>query len=194
VSLLHPDLRPFLLLIGFGLLMLNSTFAQSVRVGYFNSRDVMAKMPEYSDAKTEINQVSQEWHSTLKKDLDALKKMREDLIVKDVVLTEQEKGMMLARIYELEEKTKAFREEKFGYHGELFRLQEEKIKPIQKKVIEAAEKAAKRKRMNIIFDKAGNTTWLFTNAKYDMTDDILDALGLKDEAMEGGGRSQNDFR
>ena len=77
--------------------------------------------------------------------------------------------------------TREYREKKFGYNGELFTLQESKVKPIQDKVFRAVENVSKQRRFDLVFDKAGEVTWLYTNAIYDLSNDVLEELGFKQD-------------
>ena len=67
----------------------------------------------------------------------------------------------------------------FGYDGELYKVQDDKIKPIQDKVYDAVEKVAADRKLDIILDKAANAGILYSNAAFDRTDDVIIKLGLK---------------
>ena len=41
----------------------------------------------------------------------------------------------------------------------------------------------------VIFDKSSDLTMLYTNPKYDKSDEILNAMGYKAKVTEGGGKS-----
>ncbi|MEL6589769.1 MAG: OmpH family outer membrane protein, partial [Bacteroidota bacterium] len=96
----------------------------------------------------------------------------------EVLLPEAVRQERQEEIFQAEREAKEYREEKFGYGGELFRLQESKVQPIQDKVFKAVETVAQRKRFDFIFDKAGEVTWLYTNATYDLTSDVMEELGI----------------
>jgi outer membrane protein len=58
------------------------------------------------------------------------------------------------------------------------------VKPIQDKVFEAIQKIAKDEALDFIFDKSSDMTMLYSNAKYDKSDNVLTSLGVaptKDE-------------
>ena len=73
---------------------------------------------------------------------------------------------------------KDFQKQKFGYEGELFKKRQELIKPIQDKVFDAVMKVAKESALDFIFDKSSELTMLYTNAKYDRSDDVLEEMGI----------------
>jgi outer membrane protein len=53
------------------------------------------------------------------------------------------------------------------------------VKPIQEKVYVAIEDYANEKGYDFIFDKGGATGLIFSNARYDKTEDILQKLGVE---------------
>ena len=51
------------------------------------------------------------------------------------------------------------------------------IKPIQEKVYTAIEDIAADENYAVIFDKASNATLIYTNPKFDISEQVLDKLG-----------------
>jgi len=61
-----------------------------------------------------------------------------------------------------------------------FLKKQELIKPSMEKVYEAVEKVAKDKKLQFVFDKAGDLVMIYTNPVHDYTDYVLEELGLGD--------------
>jgi hypothetical protein len=61
------------------------------------------------------------------------------------------------------------------------------IKPIQDKIYNAVKKLATDGSYAVIFDKSSELIMLYTNPKYDKSDDILKALGYNVQKKEAGG-------
>ena len=38
----------------------------------------------------------------------------------------------------------------------------------------------------MVYDKAGETTWLYTDPAYDLSEEVSEELGLNEEKKEGG--------
>jgi outer membrane protein len=66
--------------------------------------------------------------------------------------------------------------------GELFKKRQELVKPIQDQVFAAVQQMATNGGYAIVFDKASDMTMLYTNPKYDKSDDVLEILGWKKTA------------
>ena len=62
--------------------------------------------------------------------------------------------------------------------GELFKKRQELIKPIQDKVFDAVQKVAKQGALDFIFAKGSDMIMLYSNAKYDKSDEVLTELGV----------------
>ena len=90
------------------------------------------------------------------------------------------KGAIIVQIEEiiqLEKTAKSLKKKYFGVEGELFKKREELIKPIQEDIYEAIKQLATEGNYAVVFDAAGGASLLYTNEKYDKSDEILKKLG-----------------
>ena len=160
------------------LLLVGVPNAQAQKFGWIDSEFIMAKMPEYAKAQTELNVLSDTWQKEIeaqKKDLD---KLYHNYSAEEVVLTEPMKKKRQDEILKKEQDIKTYQNKQFGYEGQLFKKRQELNKPVQDKVFEACEKVAKKKTLAVIFDKSGDLTMLYTNPAHDYTEFVLEELGL----------------
>ncbi|MDX1907774.1 MAG: OmpH family outer membrane protein [Bacteroidia bacterium] len=162
------------------LMTLSAAVAQ--RVGYVDSNKIMEQIPEYKAAQDEIERVSQKWQKELEAQYQNIEKLYKDYQEQEVLLPEDVRVARQEEIFQAEREAKEYREKKFGYNGELFALQESKVKPVQDQVMRSVEKVAQKKRYDFVFDKAGEVTWMYTNNLYDLTNDVLVDMGLLDES------------
>ncbi|TAE46792.1 MAG: OmpH family outer membrane protein [Bacteroidetes bacterium] len=172
-------------------LALISASALAQKVGYVDSQVIMDKIPEYKASQDEIERISQKWQKELEDKYKAIEQMYTDYQAQEVLLPEDVRKERQDEIFQAEREAKEFREKKFGYNGELFALQDAKVKPIQDRVMRSVEQVAKRKRVDFVFDKAGEVTWMYTNSLYDLTNDVLEDLGLAVPAATGTGTGNN---
>lgn len=174
-----PDMKKTLALALFVGALLVTAWGQ--KVGYVNTDLIMNKMEEYKEAQAEIDRFSTEWQSKLEEMYAEVERLYTEYTAIEVLLEEDDKEAKQAEIFAKEREAKEYREEKFGYNGALFRLQEAKVRPIQDKVISAVKAVAKRKKFAMVYDKAGETTWLFTDPAYDLSDEVIEELGLNED-------------
>lgn len=149
------------------------------KFAYVDSEYILENMPEYTNAKFQLDQVAKRWQQEIQDKNQALDKDIKTYEAEKVLLTED---MRIKREKELDEKRQAIldlQKKRFGKGGDLFKKQQELIKPIQDKVFDAIKELAENKNYGMIFDKAGSTTVMFGNAKFDLSDNIIRSLGYE---------------
>lgn len=148
------------------------------RFAYVDTEYILDLMPEYRSAQKQLDQLSEDWQKELEKKQQAIDKMVKDFQAEQVLLTEELRKKREQEIKEKEKELKDYRNQKFGYEGELFKKRQELIKPIQDKVFDAVQKIAKQNALDFIFAKSGELIMLYSNAKYDKSDEVLSELGV----------------
>lgn len=168
-----------LFIIGISLILLgNLSFAQ--KFGYIDSQSILEKMPAYKAAQQEIDQISQKWQTELEEKYKEIEKKYKDYQAEAVLLPDDIKKDREAEIFALERAAKDYKKDKFGYDGELYKLQDEKIRPIQDQIFESVSKVAETKKLDFILDKSADTGIIYANPLYDRTKDVLNMLGIKE--------------
>ena len=76
-----------------------------------------------------------------------------------------------------EKQAKDMQNKYFGLEGELFKKRQELIKPIQDEIYNAVKEIAVDGNYAVIFDSSGSLSMLYTNPRYDLSDDVLEKLG-----------------
>lgn len=158
-----------------GVLVSKTTSGQ--KFAYIDSEYILDQMPEYKSAQKKLDELADQWQKDIEKRLADIDKMYKDYQAEQVLLTEEQKQKKQSDIIAKEKELKEFQKQKFGTEGELFKKRQELIKPIQDKIFDAVQKLAKQSALDFIFDKSGDTVMMFTNAKYDRSDDILELMG-----------------
>ena len=153
-------------------------FSHAQKLAYVDTQTILEEMEEYQAAQKEIDNQSQKWQKELEEKYASIEKMYRDYQAEEVLLPDDVKQQRQETIFEEERKAKEFKKEKFGYDGELYKLQDQKIRPIQDQIYAAVEAVAKERRLDVIFDKSGNSGMLYTNALFDKTDEVRKKLGL----------------
>lgn len=145
-------------------------------------------MPEYRSAQKQLDQIADDWQKEMEKMQQAIDKMNKDYMAEQVLLTEDLRKKREEEIKLKEKELKDFRAKKFGYEGELYKKRLELVKPIQDKVFDAVQKVAKTSALDFIFAKSGELIMLYSNAKYDKSDEVLTELGV---AINKADKTQN---
>lgn len=148
------------------------------KFAYVDTDYILNQMTEYKAAQKQLNELSQKWENDLKIMKDEVDKMYKDFRAEEILLSATQKKEREDAIVAKEDEMKKFEQDKFGVNGELFKKRQELIKPIQDKVFAAIQRVAKNNGLDFIFDKSANMNILFSNPKYDRSDDVLDELGI----------------
>lgn len=178
------------LLIGFGV-GLTPTKAQ--RFAYVDTDYILNQMPEYKSAQKQLDLLALEWQKQVEKKRQQIQKMRSDYEAEKIFLVDEVKKQRLQDIKTKEKELANYQKDKFGVNGELFKKRQELIKPIQDKIFDAIQKVAKDNALDFVFDKAGSVSMLFTNPKYDRSEEVLSEMGIvPNEEKNNNGQGGND--
>ena len=170
------SLKRFALLIA---VVLTSFAGYSQNYGYVDTEYILENIPDYKDAQDELDKLSIEWQKQLERRYSEIDKMYKNYQAEQILLTEDMKTKREEEIIKKEKEAKEYQKSKFGVDGELFQKRKELVKPIQDKVYNAIADIANYKKLGIVFDKSSGLTMLYTNPKYNLSDDVLKKLGYK---------------
>lgn len=158
--------------------LLGFTIANAQKFGYVDSEYIMSKVPDYAKAQKEIDDLSAKWQKEIDEKYKEIDKLYKQYQSEEVLLTESMKKQRQDTIIAREKRVKDYQKKIFGYEGLMFLKKQELVKPIQDKVFEAVEKVAKKKGLQMIFDKSGDLVVIYTDGKHDYSDYVLEELGI----------------
>jgi len=163
-----------------GLLVFTTALSSSAqRYAVIDSKYILSKMPEYTEAQQKLDQFSKMWQQEIDQKSAELDKMYKDYDAEKVMLSDELKKKREDEIYNKEKALRDLQRQRFGYQGDLFKKREELIKPIQDKVYNAIQKLAVAKLYDFILDKSDGITVIFADPKLDKSDEVLRELGVK---------------
>ncbi|MBZ0181122.1 MAG: OmpH family outer membrane protein [Melioribacteraceae bacterium] len=147
-----------------------------LKIGYIDSDTIMEQLPEAQDAQKKIDAQIQEWQEELNKLEREWKSMYDDYERRKLSMSDQRRAEVERELVAAEDKISAFRQEKFGVEGELFKKQEEVMKPVQNKVFNAIQEVAEEEELDFVFDRSGDIIFLYAKDEYDITNLVLEKL------------------
>lgn len=153
------------------------SFAQ--RFAYIDSDYIMENIPEYKAAEQELERISVTWQTEIEQKFSEIDRMYREYQAEAPLLPEEMRRQREQTIIERERLAKELQMQRFGRDGDLFKKRQELVKPIQDKVFEAIEEIATRGNYAVIFDKSGGITMIFTDVRYDLSDEVLQRLGYR---------------
>ncbi len=179
----------------FLLLFTSSLSAQ--KFGYVDTDYVLKHMPEFTEAQGELNRLAAQWQEEIEAKYEAVRLLEESFQAEKILLTQEMRQRREQEIQQKRQEAREMQKQKFGVEGELFQKREELIQPVQEKIYEAIQDVASSRGYMVIFDKSNNSNMLYTNPKYDLSDDVIKKMGYtpgemveEEEKNNGEGKDQ----
>ena len=154
-----------------------STYAQ--KFAFVDSEYILKNIPSYDAAQEEIDKFSETWEAEVQEEYQAIEEMYKAYKAERVLLSEEMRQKREDEIIEKEKAVKDLQQKYFGPEGELFQKREELVKPIQDAIYKAVKELSAEGAYAIIFDTASGASILYSNPRYDKSDEILQKLGYK---------------
>src|ERR1700734_2845200 len=154
-----------------------TTAPSAQKFTHVNSQYILSQIPEYKAAQDQINQTSIQWQKEIEAKYAEIDQLYKAYKADEVLLTDEMKQKRQAEIETKEQAVKDLQKQRFGVNGDLFKKRQELVKPLQDKVYSAVQTLAERDNLAVVFDKSSDLTMLYTNIKYDKSDEILKDMG-----------------
>ncbi len=154
-----------------------ATFAQ--KFAYVDSEYILENIPSYKAAQEQLDQLSAQYQKELESMHSELDQMYKDFQSESVLLSDEMKRKREDVIVSKEKEYKELQRKYFGREGDLFKKRQGLVKPIQDDIFNAIQEISNEGGYAVIFDKAGGVSLIYTNPKYDLSDQVLAKLGYK---------------
>lgn len=155
-----------------------SDLAAQQRLGYVDSDFILQRVPEYQTAQQELDRLAQQWQTQMSELKSEIEELEQDFIARELLYTDDERERRRATITERRREHDNLRTRYFGPDGELFREQTRLLRPIQERVLEAIETVARDGNYDYVFDKSGDFLFLYARTQHDLSDRVLEELGI----------------
>ena len=130
--------------------------------------------------------MAQEWQAELETRQREVDELFQEYQARELLYTSEERQRKRDEIVQAEEEVERLRMRYFGPEGELFREQERLMRPLQERVLAAIEEVATADGYDYVFDKSGDYLFMFAREQFDLSDDVLEELGID---LESAGRT-----
>ncbi len=153
------------------------TFAQ--KYVFVDSEYILKNIPAYEAANEQLNQLSATWQKEIEKLYSEVSELYKAYQTENVFLSNEMKKKREEEIVTKEKNAKKLQQHYFGPQGELFKKRESLIKPIQDEIFNAISEIAGEKNYAAVFDKSSGIGVLYSDPKYDISDLVLERMGIK---------------
>ena len=159
-------------------LFIGCAAAIAQKFGYVDSEYIFKKIPAYKSAQDQLDKLSKKYQEEIDSKYKAVDDLFKNYQSEKVLLTEQMRQTRENEIVTREREVKELQKKYFSPDGAVPKKQEELMKPIQEKVFNAIKDLASDGGYATIFDVAGNSGIIYNNPRYDLSDKVLEKMGL----------------
>jgi outer membrane protein len=151
------------------------SFAQ--KYAYVDTEYILENIPAYQAAQEQLDQLSGQYQKELETIQAELEQMYNDFRAEAVLLSDEMKRKREDVIVSKEKEYRSLQQKYFGPEGDLFKKRQGLVKPIQDDIYNAVKEIASDGNYGVIFDKAGGLSMLYTDPKYNLSNQVLEKLG-----------------
>lgn len=149
---------------------------KSIRIGYIDMEYILEKVPDYANAKNQLEEKAQKWKQEMEVKNASILKLKDGLKIEKVLLTKELIEEREDEIAFQEKELSDFQQKKFGPTGDLVTQKTVLVKPIQDAVFNIVQDIASAKKFDFIFDKSSDLTILFAEKRYNISDQVVRKL------------------
>jgi len=138
---------------------------------------ILKNIPAYQSASNELNQVSKQWQNEVEKLGKEAKSLYDSYQASVKTLSDAQKTKKEEEIVAKEKSAAELRRKYFGPEGELAKMQEKLINPIQDEIYGAVKELSQLHGYDLVLDRASAAGIIFANPRIDISDEVLRKLG-----------------
>ena len=160
----------------FILLFLTSTFIfaqRGIKIGYIDTEYILENLPEYNQIYKRLEEKAGDWKKEIEERSRKIDQKKESLKSERILLTSEMIEEIEEEILIDEEELSEYQQKRFGPRGDLIIQKQQLIQPIQDQIFNAIRELAKSRNYDFIFDKSADIVMLYSDKRYDVSDQIL---------------------
>ena len=158
------------------LLFLTSTFIfgqRGIKIGYIDTEYILENLPEYNQISKRLEEKAGDWKKEIEERSRKIDQKKESLKSERILLTSEMIEEIEEEILIDEEELSEYQQKRFGPRGDLIIQKQQLIQPIQDQIFNAIRELAKSRNYDFIFDKSADIVMLYSDKRYDVSDQIL---------------------
>ncbi|MDX9760085.1 MAG: OmpH family outer membrane protein [Bacteroidota bacterium] len=162
------------------------------KIAYVDIAAIMKDLPEAQEAQRMLDAQVDTWQQELQELEDEWQAKFNDYDKRKLILTDQGRAKAEKDLQELDARIMQYRDTKFGQDGELFKLEDQLMRPIQDLVFDQVKQLAVELGFDYVFDKSGGVMIIYAKEDYDLTKKAIDRIKtvLPPRQLSGGQQGQ----
>tara|TARA_Y100001970_G_scaffold290962_1_gene426436 strand:+ start:1367 stop:1846 length:480 start_codon:yes stop_codon:yes gene_type:complete len=146
-----------------------------IKIGYVDSNEIMSSFEEVRQVQVDLEKEQRKLESEFNKLLSQLDSLQQDYERQRLLMSDTRRLEKENEILNMKKNAEEFQLKKFGPEGEIYRKQNELLKPVLKKIDEAIQKVGGEQGYDFILD-AMSGALLYALDSHNLTEDVMDEL------------------
>lgn len=155
------------------------TSVQAQKYACVNTDYILRNVPEYNQAISKLNKYVEEWQKELISKQQEIDELRQQYEQEAYLLPDNLKQRRQDELHTKETELRNLQYQRFSTGGDLDQKRAELMKPVQDRIYNAIERIAREKNYAFVFDRANSNTVLFVGEKYEISNQVLEMMGIK---------------
>ena len=157
------------------LILFLSFSAAEIKIGYVDSNEIMSKFEEVRQVQVDLEKEQRRLESEFNSLVAQLDSLQQDYERQRLLMSETRRQEKENEIINMKKSAEEFQLKKFGPEGEIYRKQNELLKPVLKKIDVAIQKVGNEQGYDFILD-AMSGALLYALDSHNLTEDVMDEL------------------
>jgi len=157
------------------LTLLLSLLAAEVKIGYVDSNQIMSNFEEVRQVQVNLEKEQRRLENDFNELIAQLDSLQQDYERQRLLMSETRRAEKENEIINLKKTAEEFQLKKFGPEGEIYKKQNELLKPVLKKIDDAIQKVGSDQGYDFILD-AMSGALLYALDSHNLTEDVMDEL------------------
>ena len=146
-----------------------------IKIGYVDSNEIMSSFEKVRQVQVDLEKEQRKLESEFNKLLSQLDSLQQDYERQRLLMSDARRLEKENEILNMKKNAEEFQLKKFGPEGEIYRKQNELLKPVLKKIDEAIQKVGSEQGYDFILD-AMSGALLYALDSHNLTEDVMDEL------------------
>lgn len=159
------------------LLLAVSLAVNAQKFALIDTEYILENIPEYEETNRLLEQKSQQWQAEVEKLAEEAKQLYKNYQSQIATLSETQRGKKEEEIVAKEKAVADLRRKYFGPEGELYKLREERMRPIEDDIYAVVKEIATQRGYAAVVDRASASSLIFASPDIDISDEVLAKLG-----------------
>ena len=156
-------------------LALASFALADVKIGYVDSNEIMNNFDEVRQVQADLEKEQRRLESEFNEIVFGLDSLKQDYDRQRLLMSDTRRNEKENELANKEKSVQKFQLDKFGPEGEIYRIQNELLKPVLAKIDAAIQKVGSERGYDFILD-AMSGALLYALDSHNLTEDVMDEL------------------